>query len=57
MGARYEGAYLSSYDGLNLRKFFLREKSADVDGANIRLLEGGTRRGSCERKEENGEKG
>jgi len=58
MDARYEGAYLSSYDGLNLHKFFLCGKSTDVGGANSRLLclEGGTLRDSCERKEEDGEK-
>jgi len=59
MGARYERAYHSGYNSVISRNFPLREKLADVGGANSQLfcLEGGTERGSYERKEEDGEKG
>jgi len=59
MDARYEGAYHSCCNSVISRNFPLREKSADVGGANSRLLclEGGPGRGSYERKEEDGEKG
>jgi len=58
-GARYKRAYHSCYNSVISRIFPLRGKSANVGGANSRLLclEGDTGRGSYERKEEDGEKG